>query len=259
MTQAPACKLCKAPSVFFESCDFHNQAKIHLGYYQMPMPPHGLTVDYYRCTACGFLFTTLMDDWHTNGMFAQMIYNKDYPRIDGSYNGQRAGKICNLFYLAFFDAFKDLEFLDYGGGIGLQSALVGAFGAKRSLTFDPFAQGVERPPGSFNVVSAVEVLEHATNPLAMIEDLVRFTNPDDGLIFITTECLPDDIEQQKTKWWYVDPRVGHVSLYPKPMLKKIFAAHGYQMSHILYHTHIAYKKWPKWAELLMSERDRNLP
>lgn len=256
MTISVACKLCKGESPLFDSCDFHNNANIHLGYYHMPLPKHELQVPYFRCNDCGFMFTTLMDDWGTNNIFGQLIYNKDYPRVDGTYNGARAGKICNLFYLAFFDAFKQLEFLDYGGGIGLQSALVGAFGAKRSHTFDPFAQNAKRPDGSFHVVSCVEVLEHAIKPEEMVEDLVRFTNPDNGLIFITTECLPDDIDTQKTKWWYVNPRVGHVSFYPKPVLKKLFAAHGYQMAHILNHTHIAYKTWPTWADLLMSEEDR---
>ncbi len=256
MTAAPACKCCNAPSVLFDSCDFHNNANIHMGYYHMPLPPNGLQVPYFRCTSCGFIFTTLMDDWGKDNLFAALIYNKDYPRVDGTYNGSRAGKICNLFYLAFFDHFKQLEFLDYGGGIGLQSALVGAFGAKRSHTFDPFAQNAKRPDGTFHVVSCVEVLEHAIDPKAMVKDLVSFTNPDDGLIFITTEVLPDDIEVQKTKWWYVNPRVGHVSFYPKAMLEKLFAEYGYRMAHIGSHTHIAYKTWPQWADLLLSEEDR---
>jgi hypothetical protein len=252
----PACKLCASSSVFFDSCDFHNNANIHLGYYHMPLPPKGMVVNYYRCTSCGFVFTPLMDDWGQDNLFASFVYNKDYPRVDGTYNGARAGKICNLFYLAFHDHFKQLEFLDYGGGIGLQSALVGAFGAKRSLTFDPFAQNAKRPQGYFHVVSCVEVLEHATHPKAMIADLVSFTHPADGMIFITTECLPDDIAEQKTKWWYVNPRVGHVSFYPKAMLKKLFAAHGYQMAHIANHTHIAFKTWPIWADHLIAEDDR---
>ncbi|NDE91379.1 MAG: class I SAM-dependent methyltransferase [Alphaproteobacteria bacterium] len=252
----PACKLCAASSVFFDRCNFHNNAQVHLGYYHMPLPPHELMVDYYRCTACGFMFTPLMDEWGKDNIFATLIYNKDYPRIDGTYNGARAGRICNLFYLAFHDYFKQLEFLDYGGGIGLQSALVGAFGAKRSMTFDPFAQNARRPDGQFHVISCVEVLEHAIDPLAMVADLVSFNHPD-GLIFLTTECLPDDIDVQKTKWWYVNPRVGHVSFFPKAALEKAFAAHGYKMTHIASHTHIAYKTWPIWADHLISEEDRS--
>ena len=256
MTISVACKLCEGPSPLFDTCDFHNNAFTHLGFYEIPLPPNGMVVPYFRCTDCGFIFTTHMDNWDKDNLFGTLIYNKDYPRIDGTYNGTRAGRICNLFYLAFADHFKHLEFLDYGGGLGLQSALVGAFGAKRSHTFDTFAQNAQRPAGNFNVVSCVEVIEHAIHPKAMVEDLVRFANPDNGLIFITTECLPDDIDVQKTKWWYVNPRVGHVSFYPKPILEKLFAEHGYKMAHVANHTHIAYRAWPLWADLLLAEVHR---
>jgi Methyltransferase domain len=246
----PACKICAAPTAFFDRCDFHNNAKLHHGYFTTDLDPSGLQLPYYCCTACGFIFTPFMDKWGDENLFAQLVYNKDYPRIDGTYNGYRAGMFSNIFCLAFHDHLPQLEFLDYGGGIGLQSALVGAFGAKRSKTYDPFAVGAARPDGVFNVVSCIEVIEHAVDPKAMVADLVSFTNPDNGIIFLSTETTPPDIEQQKCKWWYVNPRVGHISFYPEKVLDGLFAAHGYKMIHRQSHTHIAYKVLPQWTRML---------
>ncbi|MBI3419504.1 MAG: hypothetical protein HY053_05170, partial [Proteobacteria bacterium] len=134
----PPCKICGRATRFFDSCDFHANVRLHYGYYDKPLTPSGITLDYYRCTGCGFLFTTFMDGW-TGQQFAGFVYNKDYPRLDGSYNGYRAGALSNILYLAFHDRLPQLDILDYGGGIGLQSALLSAFGAKRALTYDPFA------------------------------------------------------------------------------------------------------------------------
>jgi 2-polyprenyl-6-hydroxyphenyl methylase/3-demethylubiquinone-9 3-methyltransferase len=243
---APLCKCCQTQTGFFAQVDLHNNAKLNYGYYSDDLLPSGVMLDYYVCAACGYIFTPFMDMWIA-GDFATYIYNKDYPRIDGSYNGFRAGACANIFYLAFHDYLKELSFLDYGGGIGVQSALMQAFGVARSLTYDPFATNASVPDGTFHVVSCLEVLEHTTDPKKTIADLVRFSDPDSGLIFVTTECTPDDIHAQKGAWWYLNPRVGHISFYALSTIDRLFAEHDYHVIHVERHTHVAFKKWPVWA------------
>lgn len=243
---APPCKICAQKTVFLESCDFHNNGKLHRGYFDAHLPETGIILDYYLCPACGFMFTPFMDHWGP-AEFGTYVYNKDYPRIDGSYNGYRAGAAANIFYLAFFENLSSLSFLDYGGGLGIQSVLLKAFGAKEAVTYDPFAVSGKRPTGSFNMVTCLEVLEHSVDPRKTVADLVRFADPASSLIFISTETTPADIAAQKTKWWYVAPRVGHVSFQSTVSLEKLFAEQGWRMVHIESHTHIAYKTWPSWA------------
>jgi 2-polyprenyl-6-hydroxyphenyl methylase/3-demethylubiquinone-9 3-methyltransferase len=244
------CKLCSTPAPFFDRCDLHKNAKLHRGYFDAPLPDTGILLDYHACPSCGFVFTGFMDKWGP-AEFATYIYNQDYPRVDGSYNGYRAGAAANIFYLAFFEHLANLDFLDYGGGLGIQAVLLKAFGAKRSLTYDPFAANITRPEGTFNLVSCLEVMEHAVDPKKIVADLVSFMNPDSGLIFVTTECTPPDIATQRTNWWYVTPRVGHISFYTRPIIDTLFAAHGLKVTHIENHTHIAYRTWPVWASQFM--------
>ena len=255
MSDTPLCKICGARTGFFDRCDFHNNAKVHFGYYDLPLKPSGMTLEYFQCSMCGFLFTPHMDQW-TGAEFAQQVYNRDYPRIDGTYNGYRAGALANILYLALGDYIPQLDFLDYGGGLGLQSAILKAFGAHSSLTYDPFAAGATRPTGSFNMVTSLEVLEHATDPKKTVADWVSLVNPDSGLVFFTTELLPPDIAQQKCRWWYVNPRVGHISFYTEPALQKLFAPHGMKLAHIEQHTHMAYRQWPVWADKLLPAQFR---
>lgn len=244
-TTAPLCKICGTRSVFFDRCDFHANAKLHRGLYSLAAAPSGHTLDYYRCPSCGFMFTTFMDQW-SGDQFATFVYNKDYPIIDGSYNGYRAGGLANMLYLGFHDQLGELDFLDYGGGVGIQSVLLRAFGARRSETFDPFAAKAIRPEGPFHVVTALEVLEHSINPRQTVADWVSFTG-ESSLILFTTEIQPQDIHEQKTQWWYVAPRVGHVSIQTNESLRLLFAEHGFQLYHPRSYLHIAFRNYPIWA------------
>lgn len=249
-TPPPPCKICGGTTRFFDRCDFHANIKMHYGLYDMPVNPAGLMLDYYRCSSCGFLFTPFMDTW-TAAQFAHFVYNNDYGRLDGAYNGGRAGSITNILYLAFRDCLANLEVLDYGGGIGVQSALLSAFGAKRAVSYDPFAAGSKRPEGKFNIVTCLEVLEHSTDPKAVVADLASFVETGSGFIFTTTELQPPDIETQKTGWWYMAPRVGHISFYTAGALERLFAPHGLRCTHIGTHSHVFYKEWPIWADTFM--------
>src|ERR1700761_3064279 len=115
-----ACKICGTPSLHFFRCDLHNNVKMHFGFYTGDLAPHGQLLDYNRCPNCGFIFTTLMDNWSDRD-FATRIYNADYPMVDGTYNGMRAGMMANKIYLGCHDWLPKLDILDYGGGIGLQT------------------------------------------------------------------------------------------------------------------------------------------
>jgi 2-polyprenyl-6-hydroxyphenyl methylase/3-demethylubiquinone-9 3-methyltransferase len=246
----PACKICGTPSPHFFRCDLHNNAQVHFGLYTGSITPHGAQLDYYRCTNCGFVFSPFMDNWDAQ-KFATHIYNADYPMLDGTYNGHRAGMMANKLYLGLYDRINQLDFLDYGGGLGLQSNLLQSMGAKRAVTYDQFAAGSIRPTGRFNVTTCMEVLEHATDPQAMAKDLVSLTNLDDGFMIITTQFQPADIDAQKEKWWYVAPRVGHVAFYTQPSFARLFAPWGMKWLHIEDMIHLGFVNWPTWAERVM--------
>jgi 2-polyprenyl-6-hydroxyphenyl methylase/3-demethylubiquinone-9 3-methyltransferase len=244
------CKICKAEAPFFDRADFHANAKMHFGYYDLPINPSGMMLDYHRCKSCGFMFTPFMDKWGDE-QFRGYVYNKDYAQIDGTFNGFRSGLFANLFTLALHDYLGQLDLLDYGGGIGLQAIMLKAFGARNSQTYDPHAAQKVRPSGAFHLVTCIEVLEHSPDPAALIADLVSFMNTDSSLLFITTELQPEDIDKQKCNWWYVNPRVGHISFFTKPALQKLMAPYGFKLAHVGTQAHVAYREWPVWAERLL--------
>jgi len=246
MTEYIICKICSAKASRFFTCDFHNNTRIHHGLWCSPVNLCGKMVDYFKCQWCGFLFTSLMDDW-TNDEFVKRVYNKDYVHLDGDYQGSRSTRVANVFWCAFYKDISNLSFLDYGGGLGVQSDMLKRLGAKYAVSYDPFVH-TQKPEGKFDVVSCGEVLEHTTDPHKTCDDLMNLVK-DDGLIFCTTEIVPHDIEIQKDKWWYVSPRTGHISFYTKECLSLLYK--DMNVVHVGSGIHIVYRKWPKWAETLL--------
>ena len=69
-----------------------------------------------------------------------------------------------------------------------------------------------RPTGRFDVITCIEVIEHAPSPQFILADM-RSLLADDGCILIGESLQPPDIDTVRCGWWYVAPRNGHASIY----------------------------------------------
>ena len=211
-----------------------------------PFAPAGIGVPYHRCAGCGFLFTAAFDRLAPDD-FARHVYNDDYVRVDPDFTGTRPR--ANAQWLAsLFPAARGRALLDYGGGNGMLAALLRDGGWPRSVSYDPFhPDGGGRPAGRFDIVTAFEVLEHATSPEAVLRDM-RWFLEDGGILVFSTLLQPADIERQGLGWWYVAPRNGHVSLFSRAALDALMRRLGLQWGSFSDATHIAYRRrLPRFA------------
>jgi hypothetical protein len=81
-TASIPCKICRHPAAFFDVVDFNKCA----GFYCFG--PADVSVNYHRCSECGFLFTAFFDDWSPED-FRRFIYNGDYRLVDPEYEAVR--------------------------------------------------------------------------------------------------------------------------------------------------------------------------
>jgi len=110
---------------------------------------------------------------------------------------------------------RNARFLDYGGGNGLFTRMMRDVGFDYYWS-DPhcqniFARGFEDTPGShYELVSAIEVVEHAEKPLEFIKHLLEKSDN----IVISTE-LHDPVPREKLQsWYYLGLRHGqHISIF----------------------------------------------
>ena len=191
--------------------DFHKNCEI---YRPKGLDVSGVPIYYYRCPACGFIFTTAFDHF-TKDDFLRYIYNEEYLLVDPDYQDVRpranAGCVCNL-----FSAARPRRILDYGGGNGVLGGLASCRGFPSGGYLRPLCPSLlgTKPADRFDCVVSFEVVEHSTDPARVFADMNDFLT-ESGLILFSTLLQPADIDHQGLNWWYAAPRNGHVSLYDR--------------------------------------------
>jgi 2-polyprenyl-6-hydroxyphenyl methylase/3-demethylubiquinone-9 3-methyltransferase len=198
-------------------------------------PPSGTLVAYFRCVDCGFLFTPDFDAWSGDD-FAHRIYNDEYHRVDPDFAQVRPAYFARQLTQAPPSARARVRTLDYGGGEGRLTALLRASGFAMADFVDPHFGAGARPAGVYDLVTAFEVFEHATAPLASAEQAMSYVAETGVLLFSTALQPKGDL----ASWFYVAPRNGHVSIHTRNSLGALAARLGVRYRHLggglhLYH------------------------
>lgn len=199
-----------------------------------------------RCEHCGFAFVV------NPSTDFEAIYDEAYYRGRGAdplvdYIGEleRPNTIRRLEWEGIADSVARLlpldgrlRWLDYGCGMG---GLVDYLGRVRGVAAVGFDTGMpslyaahargaridraalEAQSGSYDVVSAIEVLEHVFDPIAVLSEIERLLRP--GGIFFYTTGNAAKFRDRFVEWGYVRPEI-HVSYYEPRTLRYAFERVG---------------------------------
>jgi 2-polyprenyl-6-hydroxyphenyl methylase/3-demethylubiquinone-9 3-methyltransferase len=242
------CKCCGAAAPWFGAADF---AKSCVDDKAAPFPPAGWSVDYHRCGACGFLFTTFLDDWPQERVQRE-IYNDDYIKVDPDLVSARPEEQANAIERLFGDARASIRALDFGGGTGELARRLCARGFARVDSIDPFHGVSQVRLSRVDLMLCFEVIEqlpHPDMPFAAAAACLK----DDGVLFFSTLLQPADIAAQGTAWWYLAPRNGHVSLLTRHSLEILTRRHGLTMGSLSDAFHMAWRGTPAFAAPVLSQ------
>lgn len=190
--------------------------------------------EYFRCKGCRFLFDKdLYSDSENLQKKIIKIYQNDYDKIDFGWKerGDNFSKTINklIRVYRFFCFKKKLSVLDYGAGSGYITSKIDK---KFDVSYyDKYANPeyknsnykILRNPQKSDIVLAIEVLEHISNPNDW-QDMIRLAK---RLAVFTTE-LSDGIEDKDlADWWYLKPEVGHTCVYSSRSLRILAKKHGF--------------------------------
>ncbi|MGE0153287.1 MAG: class I SAM-dependent methyltransferase [Reyranellaceae bacterium] len=235
------CRICGGLARLFDLCDFATYCHRPPG---GPETLSGVPVYYYRCAACGFLFTPLTDNWSADD-FRRRIYNEEYVRYDPGYAEERPRSNAEMLANFFGAHRQSLSLLDFGGGNGAMVDRLKAGGFAGAACYDPIAQpGAPAPTRPVDLVTCFEVLEHANDPMAVIRQLAGLCG---GLVLFSTLLQPPDIETQRLRWWYAAPRNGHISLFSRPALTLAWRSVGMTLGSFNDNLHVAFRQVPAFA------------
>lgn len=241
-TRALPCKCCGAPAPWFGQADTAKSCEART---RVVFPPTGVLVDYYRCGACGFLFSDFIDGWSPERL-RRDIYNDDYVKVDPEITGARAVRVADIVEQLCGTVRQTIQIFDYGGGTGGLTAEL----RRRSYGFvdggDPFfADGISLPR-DVDLVLCVEVLEHLARPAEAFAAARAALKPA-GMMFVTTLLQPPRIAALGTAWWYLAPRNGHVSLHSAESLRLLAHQHCFELGSINETLHLAWRGEPAFA------------
>jgi 2-polyprenyl-3-methyl-5-hydroxy-6-metoxy-1,4-benzoquinol methylase len=212
------CKCCGQPSFLVAVMDASRSGSdARAG--RSVTPLSGLPIYFYSCSACDFTFTRAFDHW-TSGDFAKHIYNHDYPQHDPQYaDGARGTRTAMDLIGQFGTTLNALSVLDWGGGEGSFAATLRQHGLQAVTSYDPFVESASaRPAGQFDIVTCFEVMEHSTDPAALVCELANHRAADGVILISTLCCTRQTIEFGLHNWHYAVPRNGHISfMTPKAL------------------------------------------
>jgi SAM-dependent methyltransferase len=214
----PACKCCGGQTSFFAGHDFSRTCEDQ----DKPVfARSGIDVPYYRCSSCGFVFTTYFDKWSKQA-FAERIYNSEYILADPEFAAIRPRYIAEQLGVLLDNVPPDIKMLDYGGGEGKLVQELKERGFENGESYDPYFSDGTRPQGKFELITAFEVAEHTADPILLFEDALSFLAPHGALVFSTA------LQSRKPDpdWWYIAPRNGHISIHSYASLQRLAGAVG---------------------------------
>ena len=228
-TPSRPCKICRAESIPYDVVDFNKSCASP----DYPPAMSMIPVIYRKCQECGFIYTDFFDDFSAD-QWTRYVYNEDYIKVDPEYASIRPRQNASSLACFLTRPKESVIGLDYGGGNGLTAALLRRQGWIYD-SFDPFGYTDILPEriGRYNFCTAIEVFEHSTDPVGLLQGLLEKASPDRLIVVITTATTDGSLSNHtRLAWWYAAPRNGHVSLYSLNSLDVLAKRFGLMCTYI---------------------------
>lgn len=208
-------------------------------------------VDFLRCAKCGIVRRHPMPSSDE----LEQLYTAHYrveniiQGVSNQASGERVSNGYAQFILQHINLRKDCKVLDYGAGAGhlvhaFQTAGLDAVGVEPSQNARQFSKdhlqtellgNLEAYDGhNFDLITMIEVIEHLTEPIPVLDALRKKLRPG-GELFITTPNLNGIRSRLEGGHWREATKKFHLILFTRASLAKMLKDAGFKhVTHIRY-------------------------
>ncbi len=174
-------------------------------------------VQYEYCKKCGFL--RAHEPHWLNEAYTSAIANTDTGLV--ARNIAIANKLIGVLYWVLKETGEN-HYLDAAGGYGMLTRIMRDFGFD-FYWHDPYCENLlalgfeySSDIDSYSVVTAMEVLEHLTDPIAFLKEIFSYSNAN-SIVFTTK--LYDGEPPKPDEWWYYSFSTGqHIGFFQRRTL-----------------------------------------
>ncbi len=214
-------------------------------------------IDVLRCLGCGHVFSSQTVDQHYDGFFGDQPIEADEQFWWSEAHLQMYADFCRRFI-----AGKRGRLLDVGCGLGYFVKTLSAYPGWRAFGYEISRQAVDFartklglpnvlrgrveasgfPPGSFDIITLWDVIEHVPDPDPLLSYLASRLKPT-GLLFMHTPNIAIQLRKARLKkaiWGmkadvpYLEAR-DHVNIYSTTTIKAVLERNGFadiQFTHL---------------------------
>lgn len=221
------CPICTFKSTLFTTVPFSkNCTDLEIATDQPP-------VDYYMCDNCNFVFSPKLMQF-SNQQLKELIYNEEYSKFDPEFDDVRPQDCLRIMSNMIPDNIKHrIKHLDFGSGSGELVKLLRKNGWD-SYGHDPYIDPPLIATGKYELITAFEVFEHATDINNLLKEILGFLAPGGTILFSTAfGCRGMD-----KNWWYIAPRNGHISILSQQAITVLCLKFNLQYKRLLDTIHI---------------------
>ena len=86
----------------------------------------------------------------------------------------------------------------------------------------------DAPEGPFDLISAIEVIEHTADPRSFIDDIYGRLKEEGILVIVTGASDSITARVMGKKWWYLNPP-DHCSIFSRVALKQLISDKGFEI------------------------------
>ena len=196
---------------------------------------YGITGELRKCRECGFIQCTDLEEVVS---FYENLEDQEYEKGRKERLLQENKVLLNLKKIK-----PEGKLLDVGAGSGMlvEAALqlgYEAEGIEPSKWLHETARKHGLPihlgtyphpgtPGPYDIITLIDVLEHATNPLELMTNLRKGLKEDGILVVVTPDVRSFTARLFRFKWWHY--RIAHVGYFNKKNLALLSGKAGLQL------------------------------
>jgi SAM-dependent methyltransferase len=240
-----SCFISTSDTAKANSCLICDSATVHAGIVRGVRTPREFSLR--QCSTCGFAFVE--NPWTDYARIYDNAYYEGHgsdPLIDYAFEFRADDSTVRAYEWRGWDRLVHrlkpgpLKWLDFGCGCGTLVRYIAAQKKDKIFGFDQGAWAVKARAagvpilteselaaheGSFDIITAIDVIEHVVEPSAMLEHCRRLLKPGGILIPITgnAETAP---KGKLANWSYVSPEI-HVSFFTPDAMGRALIRAGF--------------------------------